>query len=172
MKGLSIRPTSDKVREAVFDLLGQDMTDFNVLDLFAGSGIMGIEALSRGALWVLFIDHSPRSINLINKNLKLCGYEFSGEVLKRDLTRDLPWKTLLKGKTLDLVFIDPPYRKDLIPPLLTQLSESGVLASSSVVVAESAKTDNLPLTAGQLEVVDARTYGQTRVNIYSNEEEQ
>ena len=89
LRGLNIRPTSDKVREAVFDLVGQDMTDIHTLDLFAGTGSFGIEALSRGASWALFIDNSPRSINLVKRNLRVCGCEAAGTVLQRDLTRPL-----------------------------------------------------------------------------------
>jgi 16S rRNA (guanine966-N2)-methyltransferase len=172
LKGMRIRPTSDKVREAIFDIIGHDLTDVTALDLFAGSGSLGIEALSRGALWTLFIDNSPRSVNLIRENLRLCGYETSGCILKRDLSRDLPWKTLLKGKRFDLIFVDPPYGRALIPPLLRQLSDKAFLASPSIVVAESSKADELPAMVGPLEMMDIRTYGETKVNIYQYEEEQ
>jgi 16S rRNA (guanine966-N2)-methyltransferase len=77
-KGLDIRPTSDLVRGAVFDLLGHDLPEAKVLDLFAGTGSLGIEALSRGAAWALFIDHSPKAMDLISKNLKQCGLEAQG----------------------------------------------------------------------------------------------
>ncbi len=77
-KGLEIRPTSDRVREAIFDLLGHDLRGEKVLDLFAGTGSLGIEALSRGAACALFIDHSPKAMELIGKNLKLCGLEAPG----------------------------------------------------------------------------------------------
>ena len=92
LKGWNIRPTSDRVREAVFSLIGQDVTDFKVLDLFAGTGCLGIEALSRGASRALFIDNSIQSIKLIKKNLARCGYESLGFVWKKDLSKGLPRK--------------------------------------------------------------------------------
>ena len=82
LKDIQIRPSSDKVRESIFNIIGQDITDQKVLDLFAGTGSLGIEALSRGAIGALFIDNSPQCIKLIEKNLKLCGYEPSGCALR------------------------------------------------------------------------------------------
>ena len=166
LKGLNIRPSSDRVKEAIFNLIGQDITGAKVLDLFAGTGSLGIEALSRGALWALFIDNSQQSIKLIRKNLRLCGYEPLGFVLKRDLIRGLPWRYSLMKKKFDLVFIDPPYGKKFILPILKELSDRKILLSPSVVVAETSRTDNLPSVLGKLELVKTRTYGETRINIY------
>lgn len=171
LRGLNIRPTADKVREAVFDLVGQDMTEINTLDLFAGTGSVGVEALSRGASWALFIDNSPRSINLIKRNLMLCGCGALGSVVKRDLARPLNWKSLLRGKGFGLVFIDPPYGKNLVPPVLETLSQQQILASPSTVVAESSKTDELPVAVGNLNRIDKRTYGDTTITLYRYEED-
>lgn len=164
-KGLRIRPSSDKVREAIFNLIGQNLTDLKVLDLFAGTGSLGIEALSRGASKVVFIDHSIQSLRLIKKNLALCGYESAGRVLKKDLTRGLRWKYPLLKK-FDLVFLDPPYEKGLITPILKELSEKEILASSSIVIAESSKADDLPTNIKRLKLVDTRLYGETKIAIY------
>ena len=166
LKGLYIRPSSGRVKEAVFNLIGQDITGAKVLDLFAGTGSLGIEALSRGALWALFIDNSQQSIKLIRKNLMLCGYEPLGFVLKRDLIRGLPWRHSLMKKKFDLVFIDPPYGKKFILPILKELSDREILLSPSVVVTETSRTDNLPSVLGKLELVKTRAYGETRINIY------
>jgi 16S rRNA (guanine966-N2)-methyltransferase len=166
LKGLKIRPTSDRVREAIFSLIGQNLTGLKALDLFAGTGSLGIEALSRGALSALFVDNSSRSIKLIKKNLTLCGYERSGSTLKKDLTRGLPRKSSLMEKEFDLIFIDPPYGKKVIPSLLAELTEREMLASSSVVITESYKGQTLPSVVGKLQRVDTRTYGETRIGIY------
>ncbi|MFC1867093.1 16S rRNA (guanine(966)-N(2))-methyltransferase RsmD [Thermodesulfobacteriota bacterium] len=170
LKGMSIRPTSSNVREAVFNLLGQDIAGLKVLDLFAGTGILGIEALSRGALRALFIDNSPQSIKIIRKNLALCGFENSGFVLKRDLIKGLLLEHLMVEKRFDLVFIDPPYGKDIIPPILKELSLGEALASPSIVVTESLKKDRLPVSSGKLHLFETRVYGETKIDLYSSEE--
>ena len=166
LKGLDIRPTPDRVREAIFNLLGQDVTGLKVLDLFAGTGSLGIEALSRGAVRALFLDNSPQSVKLMRKNLQLCGFESMGSVLKKDLIRGLPWRSPLMKRRFELVFIDPPYRKKFIPPLLTELADREVLASPSVVVAESSKAETLPVAIGELQLVNTKTYGETKIHIY------
>ena len=165
-RGPRIRPTSDKVREAIFSLIGQDAQGVRVLDLFAGTGSLGIEALSRGASWVLFVDNSLHSIELIRRNLSLCGYENFGYVLKKDLTRGLPKKCEMMKREIDLVFTDPPYDKDYIPQVLSELSEREILASPSIVVAETSKDEALPARLGKLELVKTRVYGDTKISIY------
>lgn len=166
VKGRNIRPTSDRVREAIFNLIGQDVTGFDVLDLFAGTGCLGIEALSRGAQRALFIDSSLQSVKLIRKNVAMCGFEHVGSVLKKDLTKGLPWKHPLMNRKFDLFFIDPPYKKMIIPPLLMEISERDILASPSIVVAESSKADRLPRTLEKLLLATSRTYGETKISIY------
>ena len=166
LKGWNIRPTSDRVREAIFNLIGQDVTGFKVLDLFAGSGSLGIEALSRGASRALFIDNSVQSIKLIKKNLARSGYEPLGFVRKKDLTKGLPLKHPLFKEKFDLIFVDPPYEKEMIPPLLGELSERKLLRSPAIVVAESFKTEKLPEVLGELQMVKSRIYGETKISIY------
>jgi 16S rRNA (guanine966-N2)-methyltransferase len=171
LKGHDIRPTSDRVREAIFDLIGQDVSETKVLDLFAGTGSLGIEALSRGAQWGLFIDSSERAVRLIRENLDRCGLGGRGFVVKKDLSKGLPWgNTLLKEK-MDLVFMDPPYRKGMIEPLLEVLSDRQVLSPLVIVVAETSKTEWLPHRVGKLRGVKERRYGDTRIHIFKGGEE-
>lgn len=167
-KGLDIRPSSDLVREAIFDLIGQEVRG-RVLDLFAGTGALGIEALSRGANEAVFVDLSVQAIRLIKKNLKLCGYEQRGEVYRRDLSKGLPSRSPWVVKKFDLVFLDPPYEKGLIPPALKGLVERCILASPAILVAESRKEEALPLSWRDLEVSDIRTYGETKIHVYKYE---
>ena len=168
-KGLEIRPTSDRVREAIFDLLGHDLRGEKVLDLFAGTGSLGIEALSRGAAWALFIDHSPKAMELIGKNLKLCGLEAQGFALRKDLLKKFPRTHRLLEEKMDLVFVDPPYRKSMILPVLEELSHRKILGSSSILVAQSEKREVLPPRVKRLQAVNSRTYGETRITIYRYE---
>ena len=168
-KGMDIRPTTDRVREAIFNIIGQDLSELTVLDLFAGTGSLGLEALSRGADHAVFIDNSNQSVNLIKKNIALCGFEDSATIIKTDLKKG--W--LLNHpmlKTLDLIFLDPPYGKDLIIPLLEWMSGTDMLQKSSRVVAELSKKENLPTIIKQLEMTDIRLYGDTKIIIYTTGE--
>jgi 16S rRNA (guanine966-N2)-methyltransferase len=171
-KGLEIRPTSDRVREAIFDLLGHHLAGEKVLDLFAGTGSLGLEALSRGAAWALFVDRSPKAIELIGKNLKLCGFEAQGEVLRKDLLKGFPVRHRLLEDKMDLVFVDPPYRKSMILPVLEELCRLNLLSSPSILVAQSEQREDLPPRVRSLERIKSKIYGDTRITLYRNEEPQ
>ena len=168
-KGLEIRPTSDRVREAIFDLLGHDLPGEKVLDLFAGTGSLGIEALSRGAAWALFIDDSAKAMEVIGKNLKLCGLEAQGFALRKDLLKGFPRRYRLLEEKMDLVFVDPPYRKSMILPVLEELSHRKILGSPSILVAQSEQREVLPPRVRSLQTVKSKTYGETRITIYRHE---
>ena len=165
-KGLTIRPSSDKVRETIFNLIGQDMGGMKVLDLFAGTGILGIEALSRGASTALFVDNSIQSIRLIRKNLIISGYEQSGSILKKDINKGLPLDHPFFMEKVDFVFMDPPYGKGLIFPALDKLAQGKTLDPDAIIIAESSKKDKLPLIPKTLRHFDSRIYGDTRVDIF------
>lgn len=168
-KGLKIRPTTDQVREAIFNIIGQDLSGLNVLDLFAGTGSLGLESLSRGALSALFIDSSQESINLIKRNLEICGYKGSGTILRRDLRRGIPLNHLLMKEIVDLVFLDPPYRNNINSFLLEELSIKEVVSSGSLAVAESSKRENPPVSIENFQMVNTRLYGMTRITVYEYE---
>jgi 16S rRNA (guanine966-N2)-methyltransferase len=168
-KRLTIRPSSDLIREAVFNIIGQDLSDQKVLDLFAGTGSLGLEALSRGALWAFFVDNSQQSINLIKKNLALLGYQRHGVVIRKDLRKGFPQGHSILKERFDLVFLDPPYRKGLASFWLEQLSTRSLLSSGALIIAESAKNEEFPVSLGDLEMVDTRYYGDTRITIYGYE---
>ena len=143
-----------------------------MLDLFSGTGSLGLESLSRGAAQAIFVDSSHRSVNLIKKNLALCGYERLAMILKSDLAKGIPFGHLLsKKKEVDLVFLDPPYRSNMIPPLLEQLSLCDWLSCGGRVVAESAKTERLPHLFGNLRMENTRLYGDTRISLFIYEDE-
>lgn len=169
LKGIQIRPSSDLVRQAIFNLIGQNIPDIKVLDLFAGTGSLGIEALSRGATEALFIDKSIQAIKQINKNLQRCGFEAAGSIMKKDLGRGLPRNRAFLKRRFGLVFMDPPYGKALISPLLKELSDKKMLLPTSIVVTESSKIDILPAAAGALRLVTRRAYGETKINVYHYE---
>jgi 16S rRNA (guanine966-N2)-methyltransferase len=168
-KGLEIRPTSDRVREAIFDLLGHHLSGEKVLDLFAGTGSLGIEALSREAAWALFVDRSPKALGLIAKNLKLCGLESQGTVLRKNLLKGFPRSHRVLEEKMDLVFVDPPYGMGMLLPVLEELCSLGILGSPATLVAQSEQREVLPPRVSSLERIKSRIYGETRITLYRHE---
>ncbi|MBM9538261.1 16S rRNA (guanine(966)-N(2))-methyltransferase RsmD [Desulfobulbus alkaliphilus] len=165
-----IRPTSDRVREALFNILAQRTAGSTVLDLFAGTGALGIEALSRDAAFVLFVDKSRQAGQLIEANLRSCFRQPQAAFLCQDLA--LPSKGLEKVLTLsgippfNLVFMDPPYTKKLAAPLLTNMEKTALLAPGALVVIEEHRNTRLPATAGTLKLINQRCYGETGLWFY------
>ena len=158
--GAATRPTSDRVREALFSVLGDRVHGARVLDLFAGSGALGIEALSRGAAEATFVDDAPGAIRAVKANLDMLGAE--GEVRRADVRRFLGSARAV-ARQYDLVFLDPPYR--LAGRLGGELTAAlpAVLAPGAVVVAESDRRE--PLELG-LPILDERRYGDTLITIH------
>jgi 16S rRNA (guanine(966)-N(2))-methyltransferase RsmD len=160
--GAATRPTSDRVREALFSVLGARVAGARVLDLFAGSGALGLEALSRGAAAATFVDVAPAAVRAVRSNLAALGAE--AEVRGQDARRFLDGASAA-ARQYDLVFVDPPYR--LAQPLGRELSERlpAVLAPGAVVVAESDRRSPLHL---DLPLHDERRYGDTLIRIHGS----
>jgi 16S rRNA (guanine966-N2)-methyltransferase len=165
-KGRSIRPTSDKVREAVFNILPRDFPFSKILDLFAGTGAMGIEALSRGADYAVFVDNDQASIGTIRKNIETCGLEAAARVLKKDAPEAVRFLSK-KGEKFDLIFIDPPYGSALVERALRAVDEEGILNADGILVAETSKRAPVDLELSGLERVDERTYGDTLIYFFA-----
>lgn len=163
----SVRPTSDRTRQAIFNMLrhkdfdvGFTLEGARVLDLFAGTGALGIEALSHGARWCLLVDDSAESRALQRQNIEALGLTGATRIWRRDAT-DLGSIGPAAGGPFELVFLDPPYRKEMIPKALASLKAGGWLADKALLVAE---TDvNEPLDAPGYTLLDERDYGETRV---------
>jgi 16S rRNA (guanine966-N2)-methyltransferase len=158
--GSATRPTSDRVREALFSVLGGSVQDARVLDLYAGSGALGIEALSRGAASAVFVDRSPRAVAAIRANLDALGIDAQ---VRRLETRTALRTASARADAYDLVFLDPPYRR--AAELGRELSEAlpAVLAPGARVVSESDRRDALEL---DLPLVDERRYRDTVIRIH------
>jgi 16S rRNA (guanine966-N2)-methyltransferase len=169
--GASIRPTSDKVREAVFSMVGQDLTGWVVLDLFAGTGSLGIEAISRGASSAVFVENARDALRVLRRNLGLCSVLESGTavVLEWDIRAGIPWRHPVMKGPFDLVFLDPPYREPVRLGVLKDLAVSAHLSGGAWIVAESSKEETMPEAIGGLKMSDTRTYGDTRIALYSYE---
>jgi 16S rRNA (guanine966-N2)-methyltransferase len=158
--GAATRPTSDRVREALFSILADRVAGARVLDLFAGSGALGIEALSRGAAAATFVDSAPAAIRVVKANLEALGAE--ADVQRADARRFLG-SASAAARQYDLVFLDPPYR--LAASLGDALSAAlpAVLAPGAAVVAESDRRTPLGLA---LPILDERRYGDTLIRIH------
>ncbi len=170
-RGLRIRPSSDRVREAIFNLLGQDLSGLTALDLFSGTGALGLEAISRGAEPVFFVDGAAAAVNLIRRNLSRCGFPDSGVVLRWDLRRGLPAELRRSAGGLDLVFLDPPYDSGLIPTLVRELLDRRLLAPGARIVAETSRREALAVSGDNLAAITTRDYGDTRVRLFQYEED-
>ena len=168
-KNFEIRPSSNKVREAIFNIIGQDLSGSRVLDLFSGTGLLGMEALSRGAALADFVDHAKQSLELIKKNLALCGYEHSGRICKWNLSKGLPKNRSFLDTTYDLVFLDPPYRSHLAAGLIEALSVSEQLEPGALIVLETGKTAETR-HAFPLQLIETRIYGDTKLSIYKKKD--
>lgn len=162
----SIRPTSDRVRESIFNILvhhdfgvSVSLNGARVLDLFAGTGALGIEALSRGAAFAMLVDDSAESRGLIRQNIEALGLTGVTKIWKRDARALGPLPANAQGP-FDLVFLDPPYRRDLLAPALESLCAGGWLAPQAIVLAESAAGETITLPPA-LRLADTRTYGET-----------
>jgi len=155
-----VRPTQDKVKEALFNIL-YDVEGCRFLDLYAGAGTIGIEALSRGAAEVVFIELKPK---LIYENLELSGLS-GGKVFGTKVATAL--KVLDKHKEkFDHIYVDPPYDTEEVLITLNNISSFDILTSRGLVIAEHRIQKELPGTVGRLRRVDERTYGQTVLSFY------
>jgi 16S rRNA (guanine966-N2)-methyltransferase len=162
-KTQSVRPTSDRLRESLFNILAHAYADpvsgARVLDLFAGTGALGIEAVSRGAAFALFVDDGAEARALIRQNVDALGLGMVTRVFRRDATRLGPAHPV---EPFGLVFLDPPYRKGLAAPALASLRDGGWLLPDALVVVEEAADADLAVPAGWNEL-ERRTYDDTAI---------
>lgn len=162
-----LRPTSDRVRESVFNLLehgayGEALPEGRrVLDLFAGTGALGIEALSRGARFAVFVEDAATSRALIRQTVERLNLTGETKIWRRDATRLGP----CRGAPYDLIFVDPPYRRELCTPALASARAGGWIAPGAVVVVETAAGEARPDAPG-LALADERRYGESRILIF------
>ena len=165
--GQQLRPTSDRVRESIFDMLQHSKYVTNnipeaiVVDLFAGTGALGLEALSRGAKHLTAVERDPTACKIFENNVNILNYEKSVTLLRHDATQ-LP---LAKG-ACDLVFIDPPYHLGLITPALISLRDNNWLKNNSTLVLETSSKQSVTLPT-EFKILCHRTYGSTSIRILS-----
>ena len=161
-EGMDIRPTTDNVKESVFNILQFDIEGRRVLDLFAGTGQLGIECLSRGAREVVFIDQSRDAVKIVKDNLKACG--FSAPVLQQDAISYLN----SCGK-FDLIFVDPPYDAGLYKTVLEKINSIDILSEGGIILCESRRETNMPEMQAPYFKRKEYRYGKVKLSLYSKE---
>lgn len=159
----SVRPTADRWREAIFNILAGEVAGAAVLDLFAGTGALGIEALSRGAASAWFVDRSPTVLTLLAKNISACGLTAGTRQIRWDIRRSL---ACLRNAdpAFTLVFLDPPYDRGLVQPTLAHLHRSRSLAGGACIVVEHAAGESFRQQEGPFALEDRRRRGNTLVS--------
>ncbi len=157
-EGREVRPTLDRVRESIFNMLTGSLAEASVLDLFAGSGALGLEALSRGAAHTVFVDKSNASVGIVNQNIKLTHFEKQSSVVLNDFL------TYLKqcNEKFDIIFLDPPYAAGFLAPALDAIYHRKLLAENGFIVCELDASDEV-ICPSQFELYRNRKYGKARI---------
>jgi 16S rRNA (guanine(966)-N(2))-methyltransferase RsmD len=161
--GQGTRPTADRVRQSLFDALGQRMDGLGVLDLYAGTGALALEALSRGAARAVLVENDARACAAILHNVATLRYEDRCRVVRGELPAAL---RQFQGERFDLVFSDPPYALRAAQPTLEALTANGVLAPGARIVLEMDRREPSPVPPTGVRLADERRYGDTRVLVY------
>jgi len=160
-KDEAVRPTTDRIKENIFNLIQFRVSGARFLDLFGGSGAMSVEAVSRGAMRVVTVDHARDSLALIKKNFEKVGIGKEGQIMDADYAVAIE---RLKGDPFDIIFCDPPYHAGFYEDILRKIGEKELLSDGGILVFEHATEREIPLTDGW-EALDCRKYGSVTVDI-------
>ena len=161
-KDNAVRPTTDKAKEALFSILTNDIWGSRVLDLFAGTGNLGLEALSRGASECVFADQSRDSLRMVRNNIAHCGAEERSRVVSGDYRKVL----MSQRRPFDIIFLDPPYNRGMLDGCFQLIAENGLLNEGGTIVAEHRREEELPDQLHGFTKVKERRYGVVMLSIY------
>ena len=161
LQGMETRPTTDKVKESLFSIIQFDIEGRRVLDLFAGTGQLGIEALSRGAAEAVFVDRRPDAVRLVQENLALCGFTDRARVKSGDALAYLK-----SGEKFDLIFLDPPYETELLETAIAHIARHDLLNVHGMMIAEHPADKVLPALSAPYRMGRTYRYGKIAVTIY------
>ncbi len=162
LPGMDTRPTTDKVKESIFNIIQFDVEGRRVLDLFAGTGQLGIEALSRGAERCVFVDSGREAVKVVRENVALTGFENQSRVHQGD---SVAFLTSCREK-FALCFLDPPYASDLLDRALAKIAEIDIMAENGIIVCESAAGRLLPQLPAPYEMGREYRYGKIKLTLY------
>ena len=161
--GRSVRPTANRIRESIFNILSDRIENQDVADLFAGTGALGIEALSRGAASAIFIDHDAGAIATLRHNVARLGLERQAQIRRWNILTNLNCLQFLERR-LGLIFLDPPYHQNMLGPALQHLSSSKSVQPDAMIVVEHSQREMLPQNDTPFVLYDQRRYGKTLVS--------
>lgn len=167
-KTKEIRPVLDQVKESIFNILFS-IEGLEVLDVFAGTGSIGLEAVSRGAKRAVFVDKSREAVGIIKENIKRCRFEKETKIIPKDVRTALP-KLAEKGDKFDLIFVDPPYLKDLVVQTINKIHRLELLTDSGTIITEHHPKEPIEGLVEGLTISDQRKYGQTTVTFVQHSE--
>lgn len=159
-EGRDVRPTADKVKEALFSIIQFEIQGRRVLDMFAGSGQLGIEALSRGAERAVFIDSNKKAVEIIKKNIEITGFKDKSTLINGNAVLEIK----NTDEIFDIIFLDPPYNQGLLQTVLPVAAKK--TAAGGIVICESAEKEELPEKVGKLVLTRIYKYGKTWIWIY------
>ncbi len=163
VRGIKTRPTADRLRESLFNILASQVRNKKILDLFAGTGALGIEALSRGAKSVVFVDNYINAISIIKKNVTSCNMNEKSKIKQWNILHNLNCIKSTEG-IIDLVFMDPPYNKNMIQKTLHHLQSCTWLAKNASIIIEHSFLESIPEDLDCFTITDRRKYGKTIVS--------
>ena len=162
--GLNTRPTADRVKESLFNIIQMDLdSESIVLDAFAGTGNLGLEALSRGAKRAVFIERDPEELKILHRNIKKCHYEDRAQVIEGDTLSVL---ARLEGTAFDLILLDPPYLKNLYATVISLVLKYHLLSEYGILVSEHSKSTPFTCAETEIECYKSKSYGETVLNFF------
>lgn len=164
-KGHALRPTAARVKEALFNILPHDLSGLRVLDLFAGTGNLAVEALSRGAAETVMVDASRGAEKAIRENLDALGFSGKAKVWIGSVARATRLLSR-RGEKFDLIFLDPPYEKGWVEKILRSIAQEELLRESGTIIAEHSVRENVEGSYGRLHLKDQRRYGTTLLSFF------
>jgi len=166
-QGMKTRPTSDRAKEALFSILGEVFSGKKVLDLYSGTGSLGLEALSRGAKSCVFVDRGRKAVENINRNIKKCKLDKGATVLCMDVVKSLDLKDIVREK-YSCIFMDPPYDKELLTCTIEKISENDIMAKNGMLIVEHSETEVPPEEIADFRCSGRRRYGAVNFSFYKS----
>ncbi|MCK5450518.1 MAG: 16S rRNA (guanine(966)-N(2))-methyltransferase RsmD [Candidatus Omnitrophica bacterium] len=163
------RPTKDRVREAVFNIIAMDVPGANFLDLFSGSGAFGLEALSRGAKKAVFVENNFECSKIIRENINSMNLEENTTVMVEDVYKSIEYLAEERQR-FDLIFADPPYNTNIVKKLLIIIYQYDIVSSTGFLILEHHKNEDIPGFPGDVSLYKQRTYGKTIISVFKKNE--